>query len=150
MAQPKPTAVERLGVGMLAAQLGLPERTLHTILMQAGLKDGSRGCTLSDAARAAVQHYRTKSEGVDAQVESDRASKLRAERESAQMESAKRKGEIYLREQVHAVWLDRYTKIRVAIMNRSDMSEATKISLLGELIAQRVDVPEIRLNDDSA
>jgi hypothetical protein len=135
---------DRFGVAFIAAKLGIPERTTHTVLTQAGLKDGEVGVAFGDAAHAVVQHYRTQAEGLDNAMQSDKAAKMKAERISAEVDAAKKQGELLMKSDVEAIWADAWARMRVFIELFPALDRESRRELVNGLLEIGINAPGLR------
>lgn len=79
----------RVAIGQMSPLLDVPERTLYTIVRDAGLQATAEGQSVTEVARAAIQYYRAEARAADSEAVKDRARKLKSEANTAEMEEGK-------------------------------------------------------------
>lgn len=124
---------ERTTATRLGGILGVHERQVQRICDAAGLEPiKGQGYETEEAVRAVVQHFKTASEAISAEAEKDKAAKLRAERETAEMTAAERKGLLVPAAAVEIFWADAMIQA-VDAVKRQPITQAHKDGLIADL-----------------
>lgn len=110
-------------MGKLSTVFDVPERTLHTILRNAGLQATADGQSIAESAKAAIAFYRGEAKKMDSDAARDRARKTTAEADLAEMERGRVKGTLCLRSD----YLDNYADaIAQGVRNVMRIKELSK------------------------
>jgi hypothetical protein len=129
---------------VIVAFTGQPARNIQqwATIGRVPKSEKSKGYPFLETVTAVRQIIQAKTEQTE--MEQDKAAKLKAERISAELDAAKKQGELIMRADVEAIWSDAWTKVRMTIDGFSALNEADKCLLISDLLALKIDNPRAR------
>lgn len=130
-----PESGERITASRFSRAVGgvVSERLTHRIGETAGLRLVKRkGFEQWALIRAVLMHFQNRSESVSAEIEQDKALTIRAQRETAQLDAAQKKGELVPVEAFDTLW-DDYQLQMVDVIKRADIPIKARNALIAKL-----------------
>ena len=125
----------------LALLLSTPDRTISRMLEKAGVlaNRGAGGYETIPALKAIVASYADRSDKLSKTVEEDKARKIKAEADSAEMDYERSAGALAFICDVEAIWKDGFAQIRTLIESAGYLKQEQKLQLSKDLLGVRVD-----------
>ncbi len=131
----------RISANELARMIGQNDRTVSRVLAASDLQRerGEGGYKLTEAIREIVKYYVGKATRADSAGMDDKARKLRAEADKAELEFQKKAGQLCYIADAEAIWKDGFAQIRTILESSDYIPREAKERFGKELTGIRID-----------